>query len=419
MNPSPAIVTGQQIGLLGGPLYTTYKVLGAIHLAHQLQGQAIYWLETNDADFNEINHIDYLDNNGQLQSLVWDIPSQGFSCGLIPVDNQLISVLETFFATIRPTQFTPRLQELVLDCYTLGQTLGEASLKLASHLFHNFPLQLFTPAQREFRDFSRPILLKEAQLTPDGEQCHLFCMVGSQRKSIFKKGEAFYLRDNTLVNLNDYELVPNVKTRNVCQDAYFNTHTYVAGPGEIKYIAQLDPFYLVHGVKKSAVQPRMSITLIEPRVSRLLVKTGLTLQDVLGISADELLKKVLKENSTGGFDFNQILQSSMDITETYLSQLETLGLEVSEIKNLRKYLRPEVKKACGNLRAREKEKHQRLLTDVRSLSDNLYPLGKRQERVFNIFYYMNLYGGVDFIPYLYQHYEQQREVLEIYYEHEQ
>lgn len=415
----PTIITGQQIGLLGGPLYTTYKVLGAIHQAQQLNGTAIYWLETNDADFNEINHIDYLDSNGQLKTLVWNIPSFGFSCGMLPVDNQLISLLLTFFSTIRQTPYTAQLEKLVLDCYTIGRTLAEASSKLASELFRGFSLHLFNPAQKEFREFSRNILLKEAQLTPEGQQCNLFCMMGNQRKAIFKKEHQFVLRDMTAINIEDYDLVPNVKTRNVCQDAFFNTHTYVAGPGEVKYIAELDPIYDIHGVKKAAVLRRMSVTLIEPRVARLLEKTGLTLNEIIGVPIEELLKHVLKEKSDIGLDFNQLLQSGMDITESYLSQLETLGVDVTEIKSLRKYLRPEIKKACGNLRAREKEKHQRLLADVRLLSDYLFPFGKRQERVFNIFYYMNLYGGVDFISFLYRHYQTQREILEIQFEQQE
>ena len=62
------VITGQQIGLLGGPLYTTYKVLGALVYSREIGGNAIYWLETNDADFQEINHLDYLDAQGDLRT---------------------------------------------------------------------------------------------------------------------------------------------------------------------------------------------------------------------------------------------------------------------------------------------------------------------------------------------------------------
>ena len=116
-------------------------------------------------------------------------------------------------------------------------------------------------------------MLKEAGRTPEGEQCNLFCMVGKQRKAVFRKNSGFHLRDGTPVDLSRHVLVPNVKTRSVCQDAYFHTHTYIAGPGEVRYLAGLGPVFRFHGVKEAAVQPRMSISLIEPRVRRIMKKS--------------------------------------------------------------------------------------------------------------------------------------------------
>ena len=406
------VVTGQQIGLLGGPLYTTYKVLGAVYHAKQIHGQAVYWLETNDADFNEINHIDYLDADNQLQTLVWDIDSKGFSCGYIEVDASLVHLLEQFFASLRQTDFTPGLKDLVLNCYTTGRTLADASSLLAAELFKDFPLTIFTPFETEFREFSQQILRKEADRTPEGEQCNCFAMVGKQRKSIFREGGLFRLRDDTEVDLDNHVLVPNVKTRSVCQDAYFHTHTYVAGPGEVQYLAELGPVFQFHGVTQSAVQPRMSITLIEPKVQRLLNRTGLTLQQVTGSSREELMKLALKDKAS--FDFNQSLQKGNDYTDQYLAQLESLGFDATDLKQLRKLLQQEVKKNLGKLRALEKEKHQSLLRDAGFLSDNLLPFGKKQDRVFNIFYYMNLFGGKQFIKYIYENYDPDRDVLEIH-----
>jgi len=411
VSESKTVVTGQQIGLLGGPLYTTYKVLGAIYLADKINGEAVYWLETNDADFNEINHIDYLDAQGQLRTLTWDIHSQGYSCGFIEIDNSLREILGTFFSTIRQTDFTPGLKDMALDCYTPGRTLGEASQILAEELFGQYDIRIFTPFEKDFRKFSQEILLKEAERTPEGEQCNCFCMVGKQRKAIFKKEGKYRLRDGTPVDLTRYDLVPNVRTRNVCQDAYFNTHTYVAGPGEIKYLSELGPVFQFYGIKPAAVQRRMSIYLIEPRVKRLMKRTGLSFDQIVNSSREDLIKTALKNKTS--FDFNKTLQQGNDYTDQYLGKLETIGIDAADIKNLRKLLLGEVKKATGKLRAAEKEKHQQLLADAGTLADNLRPFGKKQDRVFNIFYYMNLFGGKDFIHKIYENYDPERKVLEI------
>ncbi|UCH92844.1 MAG: bacillithiol biosynthesis BshC [Candidatus Aminicenantes bacterium] len=411
MSESKKVVTGQQIGLLGGPLYTTYKVLGAIYHADKINGEAIYWLETNDADFNEINHIDYLDARNQLRTLAWNINSQGYSCGFIEIDTSLVKILETFFSTIRQTDFTPGLRDMALDCYRPGRTLEEASQMLAAELYGQFDIRIFSPFETDFRTFSQEILLKEAERTPDGEQCNCFCMIGKQRKTIFRKGGKYQLRDGSVVDLTRHDLVSNVKTRSVCQDAYFHTHTYVAGPGEVKYLAEIRPIFRFHGVKPAAVQQRMSIYLIEPRVQRLMKRTGLSLVQVKESSREDLIKTALKEKTS--FDFNKTLQEGNDYTDEYLGKLETMGFDAADIRNLGKLLRQEVKKSTGKLRAAEKEKHQRLLADVGYLSDNLKPFGKKQDRVFNIFYYMNLFGGKNFIYKIYENYDPDKTVLEI------
>jgi len=411
MSEKKNIVTGQQIGLLGGPLYTTYKVLGAIYHARQIDGEAIYWLETNDADFNEINHIDFLDAHNQLQTLTWDINTEGYSCGYIEVDTTLVQLLETFFNQLRQTDFTPELRDMVLTSYKEGWSLGEASQMLAEELFGDFKIRAFTPFEKEFREFSQKILRKEAERTPEGEQCNCFCMMGKQRKALFLKNGRFQLRDGTEVDIDRYPLVPNVNTRSVCQDSYFQTHTYVAGPGEVKYLSELGPVYRFHGVKPAAVQPRMSVYLIEPKVQRLLKRTGLSLNQVITTNRDELIKQILKDEAS--FDINRSMQKGNEYTNRYLDQLEKLGIHPSDLKKIRKFLQQEVKKSLGKLRALEKEKHQGLLKDTEYLSDNLKPLGKKQDRVFNIFYYMNLFGGKKFIETIYENYSPDREILEI------
>lgn len=405
------IITGQQIGLLGGPLYTTYKVLGAIRLAKQLNGAAIYWLETNDADFNEINHIDYLDDQGQLKTLTWDIDTHGYASGYIEVDETLEKILETFFSTIRQTEFTPGLKKMVLDCYRRGRSLAEASQDLAEELFGHFKIRLFTPFDWEFKKFSQRILRREAVRTLDGQQCNCFCMLGKQRKALFRDNRCFLTRDKMPINLLTSELVPNVKTRSICQDAFFKTHTYVAGPGEIKYLAELDPVYEYHGIKKAAIQPRMSITLLEPKVKRLLEKTGITTEKILQSTREELLKTEMGKET--GLAFNEILENAATLAAEFLEKLQALGIEEAEIKSLRKTLQDEIKKTIGQMRSRTKGKVGQQLKQVAFLSDNLKPFGKRQERVFNIIYYMNLFGGKKFIDWLYDQYDPSREFLEI------
>lgn len=64
-----AVVTGQQLGILSGPLYTIYKIITAIKLASQLNERysdfnfvPVFWMESDDHDFNEVHQINVLNN---------------------------------------------------------------------------------------------------------------------------------------------------------------------------------------------------------------------------------------------------------------------------------------------------------------------------------------------------------------------
>jgi bacillithiol synthase len=405
------VLTGQQIGLLGGPLYTTYKVLGAIHYSNTINGTPVYWLETNDADFNEINTIHFLDRDNSLRSLTWDIDSQGFSCGFVETDKTLLSLFDTFFSSIKQTSHTDALQEMVTECYFPGQPLGTASMKFAEKLFGWSNIRLFNPSEKEFLLSIRPVLKAEAVSTEDGNQCHFFYIDGKKRKAVYKKNGEFYSREGDPIDLDQFPLTPNVKTRNVCQDAYFHTHTYIAGPGEIHYIAELDPVYKRHSVKKPAIKKRMSIDLIEPRTNRLLHQCSLSPRDITSYPKDICAKHILQRET--GFDYNELKRKALDHTDDYLGTLDSLHIETS---GLRRMLTGEIKTLIGKKRALEKAKLDTTMEKVHELSDRLLPFDRKQERIFNILYYMNLYGGLDFIQWLYNHYSFTIQTLEIRYD---
>ena len=66
-----AVVTGQQVGLFLGPLYSVYKAATAVACARALQAETgvrcvpVFWLQTEDHDFEEIDHVHVLDAEGQ------------------------------------------------------------------------------------------------------------------------------------------------------------------------------------------------------------------------------------------------------------------------------------------------------------------------------------------------------------------
>jgi uncharacterized protein YllA (UPF0747 family) len=336
------------------------------------------------------------------------VDTGGFSCGYIPVDAALVEILQTYFATIHQTEWTGDLKEMVLSCYRKGYTLGESSRLLAEKMFHGFPLKIFDPMDESFRAFSKTFLINDAEGTPDGAQCNLFCIINKKRLAVFKKDGGYVLRDGEPVDLSQHDLVPNVKTRNVCQDAFFKNRYYVAGPGEVSYISELDDQYRFHRVRKAEVRPRMSVTLLEPRVIRSLRQLDMEWKEFLNVSGQELANRKLGEISD--YDFSRARELSGKWTEAYVEKLNSLSLET---KKIRKNLQKMVKESLGEKRAGIKVRHKKIVSDILYLSGNLFPFGKRQERVFNIFYYMNLFGGTGFLLWLYEKYDDKKSFLEI------
>src|ERR1700704_6482147 len=68
------VVTGQQVGLFGGPLFSIFKALTAVKLANEASAAGVdavpvFWLASSDHDLAEINHVSIPRPDGFLQKL--------------------------------------------------------------------------------------------------------------------------------------------------------------------------------------------------------------------------------------------------------------------------------------------------------------------------------------------------------------
>src|SRR5205823_11606054 len=69
-----AVVSGQQAGLFGGPLYTIYKALSAVKLADCLSQRGVkavpvFWIATEDHDFAEVATVEFIDRDCRLNGV--------------------------------------------------------------------------------------------------------------------------------------------------------------------------------------------------------------------------------------------------------------------------------------------------------------------------------------------------------------
>jgi uncharacterized protein YllA (UPF0747 family) len=107
-----AVVTGQQAGLFGGPLYTLLKAVTAVQLARWVEAELrtpavpIFWVESEDHDWAEVRSATLLDRQASLASLTAIDPP---GAGLRPVPALTFSenepVMEALSACLPPTEF--------------------------------------------------------------------------------------------------------------------------------------------------------------------------------------------------------------------------------------------------------------------------------------------------------------------------
>ncbi len=327
---SRAVVTGQQTGLLLGPLYTLSKAVSALKLAAQLDTAdkpvvPIFWLAAQDADSAEIDHTYLLDLDETLHRVSLPLP-EGVPAGRIGLSEawveQVVSDLKAFrgpdthkLEVTTLLRRTAERTENVADWFgaLLYELLGSQGLIVLNPL-EPAAAELFAPVLRaELGDPLRSGSAVNAaadtlrglgyvpQLGRAADATNLFLNEAGQRRLLRFDGQAFhsetgrYSRDDLLARLdaNPACLTPAAGLRPITQDAALPTAATVVGPGELRYIAQLRGVYEQHGVAMPLIWPRTTVTLLEPPVARILDKFGLSagaLQtDWEGLKAQTLL----------------------------------------------------------------------------------------------------------------------------------
>jgi len=132
-----AVVTGQQVGLFGGPAFCIYKALSAVKLAQQataggVDSVPVFWLATYDHDLAEVNHVSLPGPDGLLRTLTASSHGlAGAPVSAVRFGEEIAPLVEQAAALLGETRAT----EWMRECYGSGETLGTAFAKLYSRMF--------------------------------------------------------------------------------------------------------------------------------------------------------------------------------------------------------------------------------------------------------------------------------------------
>ncbi len=429
-----AVVTGQQAGLFGGPLYTLLKAMSAVKLAEQVATQhgvpavAIFWIESEDHDWQEVSSCPVFDAELRRQTITLGTPpgaGEG-SVSSVTLDPSVVAAVESLRATLPTTEFTGETLTRLAAAYHPGAGMSDAFGRWMETLLGGLGLVVYDSSEPATKALAAPIFVRElesprtttrladeqgralvaagyhAQVIPHPDNVALFKLNGIRQTLHFRQG-AFIVADSAVVSATDLveearqhpeRFSPNVLLRPVVQDALFPTVCYVPGPNELAYLAQLRPIYAHFGVPEPLMVLRASATLLDAAGAKFLQRYRVPLEALqpdneaalnhllehqLPKSVDEAFEEVSRAVESG---MARLLEAvpSIDVTLAGATK-SSLGRMQHDLHTLHEKIIHAAKRRDETLR--------RQFARTRAQA---FPESHAQERSVGFVYFLNRYG---------------------------
>ncbi len=427
-----AVVTGQQVTLLGGPLYTLLKAATAIRKAHDARAAGhphvpIFWLATEDHDLDEADHVTFPSRH-ELHRLKLKMPEGAPApVGGLTLTEDIQRVLDEAAGLLEPGAIVESLQEL----YKPGVTFALAFARFISQVFAEHGLIVLDASSRECHALGAEVLRKaitsadelhaallerdkllaergyHSQVLVTAQSGLLFLLDSESGARLPLKrsanggwlaGKKAYSEVELLEILeNEPErLSPNALLRPVFQDAILPTSAYVGGPAEIAYFAQSEVLYEGILGRTTPVLPRLSATLIEPAVAEVLAQHELSLTDVISLRPEELAvrlgaRAMPVENKRKLAAAGNALDAELEGLTAYMRSLdEGLGRSAEVAASKMRYQMNRLRRLSANYQL-QREASLRRHADALALA--LFPDGHLQERLVGAAWFLSRYGN--------------------------
>jgi len=429
-----AVVTGQQVGLFGGPLFSIFKALTAVKLADDASAGGvncvpIFWLATQDHDLAEVNHVSIPGAESVLQTFA--TPTQGLTdapVGAITFGPEIEAVVNAAADLLGDSDIVAFLR----DSYRPGETFGSAFARLFARLFADWGVILLDAADPAVNHLARPIyheaieraaelnqtlLARGRELEAAGYHQQvkvtaastlLFALQngsrvpvhhevrGSEAAAQFLVGEERLSQQELLrrIDAEPENFSANVLLRPVKQDYLLPTLAYTGGAAEVAYFAQAAVVYEALAGKTTPIVPRFSASIVEHKPKALLERYDLSPEQVF--HGPDVLREALAEKS-----FPPELEASFDQARASLER--SLAAIREKLASLDKTLidsathaEEKMKYQLGQLRSRaaraELRQTEVLTRHADLLSNSLYPNKTLQEREVAALYFLARHG---------------------------
>ncbi|MFM2133560.1 MAG: hypothetical protein RL156_841, partial [Bacteroidota bacterium] len=434
------IVTGQQIGFLGGPLYTLYKIATMISRVrhHEHAGTpavGVFWIEDNDHDLAEAGAaVLFRKGHGTYEASALNYsdckPRQ--SAASCAFDERVESLCDFLFGDLGETHSSTNsdLRRIVADIYTPGRLWSDAFILLLQRWFGHHGVLFLKASSVRKSGFTAEIILRDA--TQPGlieqrvqESSRVLRESGYSEQIQAGEFNAFYHDDNdcrhklrlsedkstchlsesialpvsqlhAFVREHAHRFSPSVVLRPVIQDALLGSTEYVAGPGEISYLAQLPLVYKELQVHMPSIIARSGATLLSTSTSRQLSKEPHDVEFFL-TSWDEIFMNLgPAEGEQSLYTLLERLQaeSSLAIQELEGASTDFDKSLTGAVGSLAKSIQNEISTFEKKVRAAGRRKQDDRVRRLREIHEYIFPQEKLQERVLVPISIMDI-SGVD------------------------
>ena len=428
-----AVLTGQQAGLFGGPLFTLLKALTAVQLAERLKSDhgvpaiAIFWIDAEDHDWEEVKSCGVLDASLTRRTVaVGDPPGSHVEpVARVRLDVTVDAAIDELAAALPQTEFTESLIASIRAAYVPGAGMVDAFSRWMESVLGRRGLVVFDSADPAAKPFAAALFTREieragrtarlatdagaaleahgytAQVTPQPETVALFHL-NDGRQSVRIQGDAFQVGDSIVpkaallerVRQAPTEFSPNVLLRPVVQDTLFPTVCYVAGPNELAYLGQLRGVYENFDVPMPLICQRATATLLDSNAVRFLLRHDVSMEQ-LQAQDESLLNQLLAAQlppdvEAAMQDVSRLLQDRMEQLATSVAQIDTT-LE-GAARSAFGRMQDDIKKLNAKIIQAAKRKDETLRRQFHHAQAQAFPDGEPQERSVGFVSFLNKYG---------------------------
>ena len=345
------ITTGHQLNLFTGPLYFLYKIISTINLCEELSAEfpnqnfvPIYWMATEDHDFEEINYFNF-----DGKKVRWNSNESG-AVGRFST-NGLQDVFEVFSNHLNTSKNADFIRNLFSEGYLKHNNLAEATRYIANELFSEYGLvildgddkklkELFIPFvedelnnETSFAEVSKSIASLETaypiQVNP--REINLFYLLENSRERIVEQDDSYSVLETNIswskeeilkeVNESPENFSPNVIMRPLFQEVILPNLCYIGGGGEMAYWFELKNYFEKVNVTFPILLLRNSVQLISEKQQRKLDKLNISFEELF-LNQHKLLAEKVRENS--------------DIEMSFAGKREFLQKQFNELKEVAK-----------------------------------------------------------------------------------